>query len=129
MAYRDDGYLARVDLFKRGWTESIIEQLAPRHNTAEMVDHYRNYTGRYLWNCERIAILEETEEFQALLKRSQKRRQISPAKRAAMTRARSKIFRFSDQPGYNLRREEMIRAAAAHIQEIKDRGFKTPHLN
>ena len=78
---------------------------------------------------ERIAILEETEEFQALLKRSQKRRKISPAKRAAMTRARSKIFRFSDQPGYNLRREEMIRAAAAHIQEIKDRGFKTPHLN
>jgi hypothetical protein len=128
MAYRNDGYLARVDLFKRGWTASIIEHLAPRHNRTEGVDHFRNYTGRYLWDCERIAILEETEAFEVLLERSLKRRKVSPAKRAAMTRARSKVFRFSDRPGYDARREEIIRAAAACIQAIRDRGYYTPHI-
>jgi histidine ammonia-lyase len=54
-------------------------------------------------------------------------RKVSPAKCVAMARARSKVFCFIDQLGYDVRRKEIIRAAAAHIQAI-EKGWRTAPL-
>jgi hypothetical protein len=125
-------YLDVLDLYGRGWTETLIRRFLGEPDWWKAVDHWKNYTGKRAYFLERVEAAEASAEFEAAYRASLKRRKIDPAEAAAFLVVREETAgavqawrkRLSPE---DIRTRGILDAAARELQAARERGYRTPH--
>ena len=123
---------ADEDLLTRGWTRSLIESFLEHEDYRNPVDHFRNYSGKKMYQRRRVELIEASAEFEAAFMLSAKRRRLAP-ERIDATRTRIRELRETrDQlREANMRvlsqQEIVLRKIAELFEQARARGSRTPH--
>tara|TARA_B100000073_G_scaffold326725_1_gene311645 strand:+ start:425 stop:742 length:318 start_codon:yes stop_codon:yes gene_type:complete len=75
MVFNDEESFSRNELYNRYWTKTLIDRFLKEHDSIE----FSNYIGwpRYLYNKEKVLMIEDSFEFKKTLTQSVKRRGFS----------------------------------------------------
>jgi hypothetical protein len=96
------------------------------------VDHWANFKGKALYYLERVILAESNAAFKTAYDASIKRRKLSDASLADINDERSRgkeqyqIWLKTVTPE-QVRRYLVVKKAAAIFDEMRSRGYRTPH--
>ena len=130
--YDDDLYLDLNQLGARGWTKSLIEKYLGKPDRWKQVAHWQNFTGKATYFLSRVILTESQAPFQSDFQASIRRRKLSPDQLDTILAFRS---RFDDDHSSRLtrptpeetKRDSVISKAASIFEEVRARGYHTPH--
>lgn len=81
-------YFSRSDLRSRGWTDYMIKKFMPEHDEVYYKSYYRRSSKIRLYECDRVLLIEGSDEFKEALalgsKRSKVYSSVSTRKRMEM---------------------------------------------
>ena len=120
------------DLLTRGWTRTLIERFLEPEDYRNPVDHFRNYTGKKMYQRRRVELTEASAGFEAAFMLSAKRRKLAPERiDATCTRIqelRENRDRLREANIRVLSQEEIVfRKIAELFEQARARGYRTPH--
>lgn len=120
------------DLLTRGWTRTLIGRFLEREDYRNPVDHFRNYSGKKMFQRRRVELIEASAQFEAAFVLSARRRRLAP-ERTEDTCTRIRQLRESrDQlreANIRVMSQEQIafRNIAELFEQARARGYRTPH--
>jgi hypothetical protein len=123
---------AVADLLTLGWTRTLIERFLEPEDYRNPVDHFRNYSGKKMFQRRRVELIEASAEFEVAFMLSAKRRRLAPERiDATCTRIRELRENRDQLREANIRvlsQEEIVfRKIAELFEEARARGYRTPH--
>ena len=66
-----------TELKERGWTDTLIRNFLGMPHAWGTVNHFRNFTGKKLWNLQTVHEIEASEAFEEAFRLSVKRRRLT----------------------------------------------------
>lgn len=131
---KDDShlYLDHVQLKARGWSRNLVKKFLIKPDRWETVDHWANFMGKATYFVERVMQEESRAEFQRAFEASRKRRKLTPEDLTVIETERARVNNSYRKWLKTVTPEDVktmliIKKAAAIFEEIRARGYRTPH--
>ena len=124
--------LTTTELLERGWTRTLIKRFLPRPDGCVSVNHWANFRGQDTYSAAKVWNVEQSEAFAEAFLRSWKGRTRGRMKgkdpEAVLQDLREaphpKLPKLTKE---ELKRRTVVAEAASIIEEMRARGFRTPH--
>jgi hypothetical protein len=111
------GYLHTTDLEAKGWTRSMIERFLPEPDATAPNPHYRKAAEMRLFRAERVAKVERSRSFRAVMEGSGKRKEAARRATETKTEALSSEIEELEIEVQVLDRDEVTRRAILEFEE------------
>jgi hypothetical protein len=124
--------LTTAELLERGWTRTLIKRFLPKPDGNVPVNHWANFRGQDTYSAIKVWNVEQSDAFEAAFLRSWKNRKSA---RIAATSPQAFLAKMRRKPHPKIPRrtkeqiqdDMIILKAAALIEEMRAKGYRTPH--
>jgi hypothetical protein len=119
-------------LLERGWTRTLIKRFLPRPDGCIPVDHWANFRGQDTYSAIKVWNIEQSEEFEvAFLKtwkgRNKGRMKDTSPKTVLAELRKDTHPKIPKRTKKEVQQDTAVLEAAAIMEEMRSRGFRTPH--
>ena len=124
--------LTTNELLARGWTRTLIKRFLPHPDGCAPVDHWANFRGTDTYAATKVWNIQQSEDFEAAFLNCWKGRKSG---RMAATKSEDVLAEMRKAPHpkiprrtkEDIKQDTAIAEAAAIMESMRARGFRTPH--
>lgn len=124
--------LTTTELLERGWTRTLIKRFLPRPDGCISVNHWANFRGQDTYSAAKVWNVEQSDAFEEAFLRSWKGRRKGRMKGKDPEAVLQELRKDPHPTLPKLTKEELkhrtvVAEAASIIEDMRARGFRTPH--